>query len=199
MRNLDLPGRSVARSLNGMAATSHSLATLTALDVLRGGGNAMDAAVAACAVQSVVEPESTGIGGDCFVLYAPKGSAEIIAFNGSGRAPQAATADWYAGQGIEKIERYTPHAVTVPGAVDAWAQLLRDHGTRSLGDLLQPAIRFARDGFVVTERVFRDWHSEIETLSHDPATAALYLPGGEPPALGSVQRQPLLAASLERI
>src|SRR5512138_1092595 len=203
MRNLDLPGRSVARSLNGMAATSHSLATLTALDVLRGGGNAMDAAVAACAVQSVVEPESTGIGGDCFVLYAPRGgtggSAEIIAFNGSGRAPQAATADWYAGQGIEKIERYTPHAVTVPGAVDAWAQLLRDHGTRSLGDLLQPAIRFAREGFAVTERVFRDWSSEVETLSHDPATAALYLPGGEPPALGSVQRQPLLAASLERI
>lgn len=199
MRNLDLPGRSVARSLNGMAATSHSLATLAALDVLRTGGNAMDAAVAACAVQSVVEPESTGIGGDCFVLYAPKGSAEIVAFNGSGRAPQAATADWYAGQGIEKIERYTPHAVTVPGAVDAWAQLLRDHGTRSLGELLQPAIRFAREGFAVTERVFRDWTSEIETLSHDPATAAVYLPGGEAPALGSVQRQPLLAASLERI
>src|SRR3546814_7859165 len=71
----------------------------------------------------------------------------------------------------------TPHAVTVPGAIDAWSQLLRDHGTRSLGDLLQPAIRFARDGFAVTERVHRDWHSETETLSHDPATAGIYLPG----------------------
>src|SRR3546814_7647351 len=93
----------------------------------------------------------------------------------------------------------SPHAVTVPGAIDAWSQLLRDHGTRSLGDLLQPAIRFARDGFAVTERVHRDWHSETETLSHDPATAGIYLPGGVAPALGSVQRQPLLAASLERI
>ena len=101
MRNLDLPGRSVARSLNGMAATSHSLATLVAINVLQDGGNAMDAAVAACAVQGVVEPESTGLGGDCFVLYAPQGSTEIVAFNGSGRAPEAATAAWFAEQGIE--------------------------------------------------------------------------------------------------
>src|SRR3546814_1453137 len=89
---------------------------------------------------------------------------------------------WYADRGIEEIERYTPHAVTVPGAIDAWSQLLRDHGTRSLGDLLQPAIRFARDGFAVTERVHRDRHSETETLSHDPATAGIYLPGGVAPA-----------------
>src|SRR3546814_13544210 len=85
------------------------------------------------------------------MLYAPRGSSDIVAFNGSGRAPQAANAAWYADRGIEEIERYTPHAVTVPGAIDAWSQLLRDHGTRSLGDLLQPAIRFARDGFAVTE------------------------------------------------
>lgn len=199
MRNLELPGRSVARSLNGMAATSHSLATLTAVNVLQGGGNAMDAAVAACAVQGVVEPESTGLGGDCFVLYAPGGGSDIVAFNGSGRAPQAATAKWFADQGIDKIERYTPHAVTVPGAVDAWAQLLRDHGTRSLGDLLQPAIRFARDGYAVTERVAADWASEIETLSHDPAASGIFLPDGQAPALGSVHRQPALAASLELI
>ncbi len=199
MRNLELPGRSVARSLNGMAATSHSLATLTAINVLQDGGNAMDAAVAACAVQGVVEPESTGLGGDCFVLYAPKGSSDIVAFNGSGRAPQAATAKWFADQGIDKIERYTPHAVTVPGAVDAWAQLLRDHGTRSLGDTLQPAIRFARDGYVVTERVATDWAGEVETLSHDPAASSIFLPNGKAPALGSVHRQPALAASLEMI
>jgi len=199
MRNLDLPGRSVARSVNGMAATSHGLATLTAVNVLQEGGNAMDAAVAACAVQGVVEPESTGIGGDCFVLYAPKGSAGIIAFNGSGRAPQAATAAWYAEQGIEKIERFTPHAVTVPGSVDAWTQLLRDHGTRSLGELLQPAIRLAHEGYAITERVYRDWESEIEALSHDPATSAIFLPDGKPPALGAIHRQPLLGATLEKI
>ncbi len=199
MRNLELPGRSVARSLNGMAATSHSLATLTAITVLQDGGNAMDAAVAACAVQGVVEPESTGIGGDCFVLFAPKGSSEIVAFNGSGRAPQGANAQWFADQGIEEIERFTPHSVTVPGAVDAWSQLLRDHGTRSLGDMLQPAIRFARDGYAITERVATDWEGEIEALSHDPATSSIFLPNGKPPALGSVHSQPLLAASLELI
>ncbi|WP_193369168.1 gamma-glutamyltransferase [Pelagibius marinus] len=199
MRNLELPGRSVARALNGMAATSHSLATLTAINVLQEGGNAMDAAVAACAVQGVVEPESTGLGGDCFVLFAPKGSSDIVAFNGSGRAPQAATAKWFADQGIDKIERYTPHAVTVPGAVDAWAQLLRDHGTRSLGDLLQPAIRFAHEGYAITERVATDWAGEVETLSHDPAASGIFLPNGKPPALGSIHSQPALAASLELI
>src|SRR3546814_15921729 len=87
------------------------------------------------------------------MLYAPRGSSDIVAFNGSGRAPQAANAAWYADRGIEEIERYTPHAVTVPGDIDAWSQLLRDHGTRSLGHLLQPAISFARDVFAGTERV----------------------------------------------
>src|SRR3546814_16167219 len=112
------------------------------------------------------------------MLYAPRGSSDIVAFNGSGRAPQAANAAWYADRGIEEIERYTPHAVTVPGAIDAWSQLRRDHGTRSLGDLLQPAIRFARAGFAVTERVHRDWHSAPEPLSHPHHTAGTHPPGG---------------------
>ncbi len=119
MRNLELPGRSPVRAMGGMAATSHPLSTATALDVLRNGGNAMDAAVAAVAVQCVVEPQATGIGGDCFMLYAPKGSGDIIAFNGSGRAPKAATPEWFADKGIKEIGEYSPHAVTVPGAVDA--------------------------------------------------------------------------------
>lgn len=99
MRNFQLPGRSPVRSLDAMAATSHPLATLAAIEMLRSGGNAMDAAICAAAVQAVVEPQSTGIGGDCFVIYAPKGEPEIIAFNGSGRAPAAATLDWYASNG----------------------------------------------------------------------------------------------------
>ena len=89
MRNLEQPGRSPVHGAEGMASTSQPLATQTAIEVLKAGGNAMDAAVAACAVQCVVEPESTGIGGDCFVLYAPKGSGDIIGLNGSGRAPGA--------------------------------------------------------------------------------------------------------------
>ena len=138
MRNLELPGRSPAHGIDGMVATSHTLATATAVNVLRSGGNAMDAAIAACAVQCVVEPESTGVGGDCFCLYAPEGSADLVAFNASGRSPMAATLEWYQEHGITKIERQSPHSVTVPAAVDAWEQLSRDYGTMSLGEILQP-------------------------------------------------------------
>lgn len=199
MRNLQLPGRSPVRSLNGMAATSHALATMTAINVLQDGGNAMDAAVAACAVQCVVEPQSTGIGGDCFMLMAPEGEEEIIAFNGSGRAPAGADPDWYVDHGITKIEQHTPHAVTVPGAVDAWQTLLEKHGTKNLGELLQPAIRFAREGYPVTSRVSRDWASNIATLSHDAPTREVFLEDGKTLAEGRVHRQEKLAATLERI
>src|ERR1700741_3711005 len=103
--------------MNGMAATSMPIATLTAIEVLRGGGNAIDAAVAAGAVLAVVEPQSTGIGGGGFMLYAPKGSGKIIALNGSGRSPAAATRDWYEREGFESIPVFGPHAVTVPGLI----------------------------------------------------------------------------------
>jgi gamma-glutamyltranspeptidase/glutathione hydrolase len=200
MRDLQLPGRSPARAMNGMAATSHALATVTALNVLQDGGNAMDAAVAACAVQCVVEPQSTGIGGDCFCLIAPGGEEKIVAFNGSGRAPAGADPDWYVEQGITKIEQPTPHAVTVPGAVDAWQTLLAKYGTKDLGELLQPAIRFAREGYPVTSRVASDWAANIPILSHDPTTREVFLTeNGKPPAEGQVHRQTKLAATLERI
>ena len=100
---MEFPGRSPVHAPEGMAATSHPLSTQAAVEILRAGGNAMDAAVAACAVQCVVEPGSTGIGGDNFCIYAPEGSSDLIAFNGSGRAPAAATAAWYTAQGIAKI------------------------------------------------------------------------------------------------
>ncbi len=199
MRNLELPGRSPVRSLNGMAATSHPLATATALAVLRDGGNAMDAAVAACAVQCVVEPQSTGIGGDCFVLYAPRGGDEIVAFNGSGRAPAAADAAWYKEHGIETIAQQSPHAVTIPGAVDAWARLLDDHGSRELGVLLQPAIAYARDGYPIHDRVAADWAGTHDLLRRDVTAARIFLPGGAPPRAGDVHTQPALADTLERI
>ena len=182
-----------------MAATSHPLATLAAVEMLRAGGNAMDAAIAAVAVQCVVEPQSTGIGGDCFALYAPAGTGEVVAFNGSGRAPAAATAEWYAEQGIEKIERTTPHAVTVPGAVDAWARLIADHGRKSLAEALQPAIAHARDGYPVHSRVHFDWQMNLEILEGDPNAARIFLADGELPPVGSVHRQPQLADTLELI
>ena len=199
MRNLELPGRSPVRALNGMAATSHPLATAAALAVLRDGGNAMDAAVAACAVQCVVEPQSTGIGGDCFVLYAPRGGAEIVAYNGSGRAPAAADAAWYLEHGIETIAQQSPHAVTIPGAVDAWARLLDDHGSRDLGVLLQPAIAYARDGYPIHDRVAADWARAHDLLRRDVTAARIFLPGGAPPRAGDVHTQPDMANTLERI
>ena len=146
MRDFQRPGRSMVHGTRGVAATSHPLATGTAIEVLRAGGNAVDAAVAACAVQGVVEPQSTGIGGDCFALYAPGGRVPPYAINGSGRAPAAASVEWFQEQGIDAIDFESPHAVTVPGAVGAWERLLADHGTKGLDEVLQPAIRYAERG-----------------------------------------------------
>lgn len=199
MRNFEYPGRSAVYSTQGMAATSHPLSTLAAIDILQSGGNAADAAVAACAVQCVVEPGSTGIGGDCFVLYAPGGGGDIVALNGSGRAPAAATADWYASRGITRIDRQSPHAVTVPGAVDAWARVIEDYGTRPLAELLRRAIVLAREGYPVAPRVSRDWHDQQATLEAFDSARELFLPDGSAPKPGEMHRQPALARTLERI
>jgi gamma-glutamyltranspeptidase / glutathione hydrolase len=198
LRDFNVPGRSAAYAANGMVATSAPRATLAGLDVLRAGGNAMDAAIAAVAMQSVVEPESTGIGGDCFVLYSPKG-APPVALNGSGRAPKKATVEWYAERQMRDIEVQTPHAVTVPGAVDAWCRLNREYGTKPLAELLEPAARAAEDGYVVTPRVAYDWHRLAWKLQ-DPVTAALFLKDGkEPPEPGDTMKNPPLARTLRRI
>ena len=146
MRNFEHPGRSMAVGKNGMAATSQATATLAAVEILRSGGNAMDAAVAACAVQGVLEAGSTGIGGDCFALMSRGGSEDVIAYNGSGRAPAAATAAWYEQQGVKTIDRHSPHAVTIPGAVEAWARLIKDHGRLPLAEILAPADQFGERG-----------------------------------------------------
>src|SRR5579863_3005710 len=135
MRDFHQPRRSAAVAGEAMAATSHPLATLTAIDVLRNGGNAVDAAIAASAVLCVAEPHMTGIGGDCFVLYSPK-AGKPLALNGSGRAPLKATAEWFSERGIAEIAITSPHAATVPGAVDAWFRLLEDHGSKDMADLL---------------------------------------------------------------
>jgi gamma-glutamyltranspeptidase/glutathione hydrolase len=199
MRDFQLPGRSPVRVTEAAAATSHPLATLTAIEVMREGGNAIDAAVAAAAVLAVVEPQSTGIGGDCFILYAPRGGPEVLAFNGSGRSPRAATHDWYRQHGFKEFPKYGPHAVTVPGAIDAWARITSDHGTRELGALLQAAIGFAEDGYVVLDRVAFDWELTAERLSLDPHAARIFLPSGRAPQPGERHRQPELAATLRRI
>lgn len=199
MRNFELPGRSPVLGSRGMAATSHPLATETAIAVLRKGGNAMDAAIAACGVQCVVEPGSTGIGGDCFALYGPADGSGIVAFNGSGRTPAAASREWYAERGFSEISQQSPHAVTVPGAVDAWARLNADYGRLDLSDLLQSAIHYARNGYAVAPRVHYDWSGQSELLSADANTRAVFMPGGMAPKVGDRHFQPALADTLERI
>ena len=198
-RDFELPGRSEALGLRVMAATSHPLATLTALEVLRRGGNAMDAAVAAVALLGVVEAPQTGIGGDCFVLYMPRGEGEIIALNGSGWAPAAASLDRCLARGMTSIPSESADAVTVPGAVASWARLIADHGTMKLADLLQPAIAAAEDGYPVTERVARDWARQLEKLRKNQAAASIFLPNGATPRPGDIHRQPALAATLRSI
>ncbi len=171
-------------------------ATLTAIEVLRAGGNALDAAVAAVAVLGVIEPQSTGIGGDCFCLWKQPGKP-VVALNGSGRAPAAASIDWFEQQGIAKLDNRSAHSVTIPGAVGAWETLLVAHGTRGLDELLRPAIRFAAEGWPVGHRVASDWALAADKLRHNGTVA--FLPNGAAPPPGYLFKQPALAETLRAI
>jgi gamma-glutamyltranspeptidase/glutathione hydrolase len=197
MRDYQLPGRSPVYATHGMAATSMPAATLTALDVLRAGGNALDAAVAAVAVLCVIEPQSTGIGGDCFCLYAPAGTGKVHALNGSGRAPAAASIDWYETRQMRTLVNTSAHSVTVPGAVNAWETLLKAHGRKGLDELLQPAIRFAAEGWPVHPKVSWDWGRSAEKLRQGGSTP--FLPNGKAPSAGDVFANPPLAETLRLI
>lgn len=198
MRDFQLPGRSTTFAENGMVAASHPQAALAALDVLRAGGNAVDAAVAAAALTAVVEPTQTGIGGDCFVLLKRRGQ-QPIALNGSGRAPASLSVDYFTSRGIATVDATSPHAVTVPGAVGAWEQLLIDNGTKGLDELLQPAIKAATEGYLVTERLSRDWSLQVEKLQHCENTRSLFLDGGRAPLPGDRRQNPALARTLMEI
>jgi gamma-glutamyltranspeptidase/glutathione hydrolase len=197
MRDYQLPGRSPVYAMNGMAATSMPAATLAALDVLRAGGNALDAAVAAVSVLCVIEPQSTGIGGDCFCLYAPNGTGKVYALNGSGKAPAAANIDWFESHQIRGIENTSAHSVTVPGAVSAWETLLKRFGTKGLDELLQPAIRYAENGWPVHSKVSWDWKNVEEKLRKNGTHR--FLPNGTTPKPGDIFRQPELAETLRSI
>src|SRR5450759_588939 len=199
MRNFHLAGRSTVHAQNAMVATSHPLAALTAIEVMRSGGTAADAAVAACALLGVIEPQSTGIGGDCFALVQPKGDGKISAYNGSGRAPMAATLEWYLERDMRAIPLTSAHAVSIPGAVDAWTTILRDHGKLGLDTLLQPAIKAAEEGYVVSPRNAFDWRNQFEKLKKGTNTERYLLPHGKPAVAGDVIRQPDLVQTLRAI
>lgn len=199
MRNFEVTTRSVVVTRQAMAATSHPLATQTAVQILSAGGNAVDAAIAACAVQCVVEPGMTGIGGDCFVLFSKEGSADVRAFNGSGRAPAGTSAEALRAAGKTGVERRTPEAVTIPGAIDAWFTLHSDHGRLPWAEVLAPAIRFAAEGYAITPRVHRDWAGEAAFLAGDENAARMFLPRGRAPRIGEVINAPALAETLRII
>ena len=185
-------------ALNAMAATSMPVATLAALDTLRAGGNALDASIAAAAVLAVVEPQSTGIGGDCWCLYAPA-SGGVVAMNGSGRAPAAATPEALRAAGLTAMVNTSVHSVTVPGAISAWERLNKAHGKLGLGEILQPAIRYAEEGFAVSSRVAADWADSVGKLSLQPQTARRFLKDGRAFGFGDRFVQPELGKTLRAI
>ena len=198
MRDFMAVARSVAVADRGMAATSHPQATLAAVEILKAGGNAIDAALAAVAVQGVVEPQMTGIGGYCFALYSPKGGPPI-ALNGSGRTPAKTDAGRYADSGNRDIPPTSPEAVTVPGAIDAWCTLSNDHGSRPLSEVFAAAIDAAENGFRVTPRVANDWGVFRTRVESSTDAATQFLPGGQAPDVGDRRTQPALAATFRRI
>jgi len=199
IRDFHLPGRSPVYAREGMAATSHPLASLAAIDTLKAGGTAADAAVAAVAVLCVVEPAMTGIGGDCFCLVA-KPDRPVWGYNGSGRAARAVTTEKLLAQGMgRKIPATSPHAVTVPGAIEAWGAILKSHGRFGLDRALQAAIGYAENGFVIAPRVGADWAEHVGKLSPHAGSAKYYLPNGDAPAIGSTVKLPALAATMKAI
>jgi len=196
-RDFQLPGRSPVVACEGMAATSHPLATLAAVDTLRAGGTAADAAVAAVATLCVVEPHMTGIGGDCFCLIS-RPDKPVWGYNGSGRAGAKASDETLRAKGLTEIGN-SIHAVTVPGAVDAWEAILKAHGRFGLDRALAPAIKYADGGFPVSARVAWDWQRHIGKLNADPGAARHYLFNGTAPKEGDVIRFPALAKTLKAI
>lgn len=206
MRNIQLPGRSVVMSTEAMAATSQPMATEAALQVMRDGGNALDAAIAASAVLSVVESYSSGIGGDCFILYHEAATGKLHALNGSGRAPAAATAATIRARGFDNMPVKGILSVTVPGAIDAWCQANQKLGKLDFASLLQPAIHYAEQGYAVTPVIAHNWKADkhpcgnnVALLAETPEASAAYLVDGKAPAAGTIHRQPDLGRSLRLI
>jgi gamma-glutamyltranspeptidase / glutathione hydrolase len=191
-------GRSVVRALNGMVATSQPLASAAGLRVLQQGGNAIDAAIAAAAVLCVVEPMMVSPGGDLFALVWDAKKKELKALNASGRAPKALSIDELKKRGVTKKPEFGIHTVTVPGAVDGWATLLKSHGTMTLAQVLQPAIEYAERGFPVTEIIATDWR-EGEQHNGNADFAATFLRSGKAYTTGEIFTNKNLANSLKLI
>ncbi|RLJ51892.1 gamma-glutamyltranspeptidase/glutathione hydrolase [Litoreibacter meonggei] len=197
MRDFQQPGRSTVFSTNGMCATSHPLAAKVSIQMLEAGGNAVDAAIAGAILLGLCEPQMTGIGGDCFVLLDKPGEADVIALNGSGRAPKGLSAANMRDNKLTNVPIDSVEAVTLPGAIDAFCRLSRDHGKLGMKALLAPSIYYAEVGVPVSPRTSFDWALAANT----PKGVAVdyYLLGGKAPKPGQLFRSPQQAEVLRRI
>jgi gamma-glutamyltranspeptidase/glutathione hydrolase len=196
MRDFHLPGRSPVLASSGMCATSHPLAAQTAVEILKSGGNAMDAAIAGAVLLGICEPQMTGLGGDCFVLWSDA-SGKVRALNGSGRAAAALDAADLRNDGHTVVPVHSPHAVTIPGAVDAFCLLSDTVGKLGLDAVLAPAIRYAEEGVPVAPRVASDWAQDAPSLQGAARNA--FLLGGKVPTVGQKFAAPGQAEVLRRI
>jgi gamma-glutamyltranspeptidase / glutathione hydrolase len=196
---LPVPGRSVVANRYGMVAASQPLAAMAGAQVLRDGGNAVDAAIAANAAMAVMEPTSCGVGGDLFALVREAGTGKVHGLNASGWAPAGLSRDVLVSRGIDAMPSLGVHAVTVPGAVAGWATLADRFGRLSFRDTLAAAIHYAREGVPVGPITAGLWDRSRDFLAGDPHAASTFLVGGRSPAAGETFRNPELARTLERI
>ena len=190
--------RSPVNARRGMVATSHPLAAMAGLRMLMEGGNAVDAAVTAAATLNVVEPMSTGVGGDLFALVWMNAEKRVRALNASGRAPMAASVDELTGKGLNSIPGDSAYSATVPGAVDGWSTLVGAHGSMPLAHVLMPAIEYAEAGYPVSELTAWSWANGIPHLSRLSSGRELML-DGRAPKHGELITLPELAGTLRAI
>ena len=191
--------RSVVIAPHGMVATSHPLATQIGLDILKQGGSAIDAAIAANATLGLMEPTGNGMGGDLFAIVWDAGSKSLHGLNASGRSPKSLSREWFLENGIDKIPAYGPLPVSVPGAVDGWFELHERFGKLSMIKLLQPTIDYARNGHPVHETIQFYWGESIGHLSKYPGYVEQMTIDGRAPQIGEMWKNPNLANTLERI
>mgnify|MGYP001824391698 CR=1 FL=1 len=191
--------RSEVIAPHAMAATSQPLATQVALDILKEGGNAVDAAIAANAMLGLVEPTGNGIGGDLFAIVWDAESRKLYGLNASGRSPYSLTLEYFQDQGLESIPSHGPLPVTVPGAVDGWFELHEKFGKLPMKQVLAPAIRYATEGFPVSELIAYYWQRSVPTLEVWAGFREVFMPNGRAPEKGEIFRNPALATTLQKI
>jgi len=191
--------RSEVIAQHGMAATSQPLATQVALDILKKGGNAIDAAIAANATLGLMEPTGNGMGGDLFAIVWDAKTKKLYGLNASGRSPESLTLDYFKKNGYSKIPSHGPLPVSVPGCVDGWFELHKKFGSLDMKDILKPAIDYAREGFPVSELIAYYMNLSAPRLSEYPGFTETYMPNGTMPQKGEIFKNPFLANTLEKI